>query len=163
MKNFIMMFSCVAIIQGCNSNKQSEIVHNDTPTQATVDTLLTLTPSDSIAQFGKKLYMNIAEIHSGEAYTDKDGENVYFRILVIPQEENTMLMAEKIAIGSAEGETTNFKKLSKITNGDQLPEYGYYTPRSLKFVDSVSVKLLFDGKQKIINLQELPYFAPKTD
>lgn len=119
-----------------------------------------MTASDSIAQFGQKLYMNIAEMHSGEAFTDKNGENVYYRILVIPQEENTMLMAEKIAIGDAEGDKNQFKKLSKITDGIALPEYGYYAPKSVEFIDTVTIKLIFDTKKKVIDLRSLKSLKP---
>ena len=110
---------------------------------------------DSTFEFEKKIYFKIHELYTGKVYTNKNNLNVFYRVLVVPEEENIMLIAENISIGE-EGGNFQLVRLSRITDdGSEFPKFGLSKVDSLKFIDTISISGYFNNKKKTINLDNL--------
>lgn len=97
-------------------------------------------------------------MHTGKLYMNKNKQEVFYRLLVIPEEENILLVAENIQPGE-EGGGYKLLKTVRLTNDRlTLPNSNLYKVDSLKFIDSVTVQGYFNGKKNSINLESL-----KTD
>jgi len=86
---------------------------------------------------------------------------VFYRVLVIPEEENIMLIAENISVGDEEGGNLKLVKLARITDDDSaLPKFGLSSVDSLKFIDTTKIDGYFNGKKLTINLDKLKSYHP---
>lgn len=104
--------------------------------------------------FEKTIYLKIDQIYTGKIYNNYKSP-MFFRVLVIPEEENIMLIAEKISIGEEGG---NYKLVIRIRLTDDnstLPKFGLNNIDSLRFIDSVTIQGYFNNKKMIINLEKL--------
>jgi hypothetical protein len=149
MKPLIIILA-IALLYGCSSKgvKQpaDSLRKTSAPKTATID---------SLAEFEKKIYLNIDEIKSGKVFTNSNKQDVFYRVLVIPQEENMMLIAENIKPGEEDGNYKLVKMLRITDDGSALPKLGLGTVDSLKFIDSVNIEGYFNHKKQIINLDKL--------
>jgi len=158
MKIIFLIFVC-SIVCSCTSHQNSSAgvldsqnvkitVNNKPEKNGQIST-------DSTADFERRIYLKIDEIKTGKVYTNKNNSDVFYRVLIVPEEENIMLLAENISIGEEGG---NFKlvKLSRITDDNSaLPKFGLGSVDSLKFIDSVRIQGYFNNKKMIINLDKL--------
>lgn len=111
---------------------------------------------DSNFKFEINSYLKIDNIYSGPVYADeKNGKDVFYRIIEIPEEENLTLYVEKISIGEEGG---NYQLLNRY----RLPEeklsalpHGLYKVDSLNFIDSISISGYFNKKKCELNLIKL--------
>ena len=97
------------------------------------------------------MYLKIDKIYSGSVYTNKAGHDVFYRILEIPEEENTLLIAENISIGDEGG---NYQLIKRVNLNEVLTRHGSLTVDSLKFIDSVNIQGYFNDKKMIVNLDK---------
>jgi hypothetical protein len=162
MIKFSLLFFCLATICGCRSNKQNSttsasdstksgnILHNNVLSVPAVAHQIVI---DNITNFQQSIYLKIDQVFTGPVYTEQN-DDVFYRILMVPEEENIMLIAEKISIGKESG---SYKLISswRITDDHSaLPKFGLNSLDSVKFIDSVKIEGLFNGKRKMINLNE---------
>jgi hypothetical protein len=168
---FLPLFFLSLFFYGCLSNTRKKLV-DSSKTDNISDHSISGQPNlaekvkdsrseiDDALNFEKRIYLKIDELHTGKVYTNKNNVDVFYRILMVPEEENIMLIAENISIGEEGG---NFKlvKLSRITDDNSaLPKFGLYSTDSLKFIDTVRISGYFNGKRKIINLDSLKSYHP---
>jgi hypothetical protein len=114
--------------------------------------------SNKEQNFINKIYFKIDEVHTGNVYLKNGKIYVFNRILVVPEEENIMLISECISIGD-EGGDYKLIKLSRLTDdGSALPKFGLNKVDSLKFIDSVNIQGLFNNQKKVINLERLKQY-----
>lgn len=118
-----------------------------------------ISEAGSIAEFEQRVYLKISELHTGKEYTNKLGQTVFYRVLVVPEEENIMLLAENIQVNGEEGGDLQLAKIVRITDDNSaLPKFGLVSADSLQFIDSVNIQGYFNHQKKIINLDKLkPY------
>jgi hypothetical protein len=137
------------LFAGCkHRNNQSRDVHTEIANNA----------ADSLPKLQRNIYLKIDEMHTGKLYMNKNKQEVFYRLLVIPEEENILLVAENIQPGE-EGGGYKLLKTVRLTNDRlTLPNSNLYKVDSLKFIDSVTVQGYFNGKKNSINLESL-----KTD
>jgi hypothetical protein len=145
MKSIILLFFCI-LFAGCkHGNNQSKNIHSE----------IANTSLDNLPELERNIYLKIEEIHTGKLYISKNKKEVFYRLLVIPEEENIMLVAENIQIGE-EGGGYKLLKTIRLTNiGLTPPKSNLYKVDSLKFTDSVTVQGYFNDKKKSINLERL--------
>jgi hypothetical protein len=148
----VLLLLLFLLLYGCTSEQGKPLPGGIKTTSNPLDNKVI---TDSTAEFERRIYFNIDEIVSGKVYTNKDKIDVFYRVLVIPEEENIMLIAEDISVGE-EGGGFKLVKLSRITDEHSaLPRFGLYSADSLKFIDSVRVQGYFNKQKKIINLDKL--------
>jgi hypothetical protein len=114
--------------------------------------------SDILPALQRNIYLKIDEIHTGKLYINKNKQEVFYRLLIIPEEENILLVAENIQPGEEGGGYKLLKTIRLTNTGLTLPNSNLYKVDSLKFIDSVTVRGYFNDKKKSINLENL-----KTD
>jgi len=103
--------------------------------------------------FEKRIYLKIDEMETARVYTDKNRMDVFNRVLVIPEEENIMLIVEKISIGE-EGAGFKLVKRTRLTDDNtELSKFGLQRVDSLKFIDSVTLSGYFNNKKLKINVE----------
>jgi hypothetical protein len=120
-----------------------------------------LTKTDSITEYEKKIYFHIDQVYTGKVYSFNSDSSAFYRILIIPQEENIMILAENIAVIDNEGSNLKLRKLSRLTDdGSILPKFGLSSVDSIKFIDSVTIEGYFNDKKKVINLDKLKKYHP---
>lgn len=148
MKPMILLFIC-GLFAGCkHHNNQSRDLQPEIANNS----------ADSLPTLQREIYLKIDEIHAGKLYINKNKQDVFYRLLVIPEEENILLVAENIQPGEEGGGYKLLKTIQLTNNGLTLPNSNLYKVDSLKFIDSVTVQGYFNGKKNSINLESL-----KTD
>jgi hypothetical protein len=121
---------------------------------------INITLLDSDAEFEKKIYLHIDQIYTGKVYNENN-TYAFYRVITIPEEENLMIIAEKIAVLDDEGGNLKLFKLSRVTDdGSALPKFGISSADSIKFIDSVTIQGYFNDKKKIIDLEKLKPYHP---
>jgi len=145
MKPIILLLIC-GLLAGCqHKNTQSRDLHPERANNF----------SDSLPKLQRNIYLKIDEIHTGKLYINKNKQEAFYRLLVIPEEENILLVAENIQIGE-EGTGYKLLKTARLSNNAlTLPNSNLYKVDSLKFIDSVTVQGYFNEKKKSINLESL--------
>jgi len=113
-----------------------------------------MTP-DTNVQFETQVYLKIDQILSGETYVDKNGADVFFRIIEIPEEENISLYAEQISIGDEGGNYKLIKRVRLTDDKSVLPKFGISAVDSLKFKDTTTISGYFNKNKLTINLLAL--------
>ena len=169
MRSLILLF-IVASLLGCSSHSSKNVIDTTKTVATATSTSKQADPqpkedhpksfADSVAEFERRIYLEIGQVYTGKTYIDKNNRNVFNRVLVVPEEENIMLIAENISFGDEGG---NFKlvKLSRITDdGSVLPRFGLSSVDSLKFIDSVDIQGFFNHKKMIITLNKLKPYHP---
>jgi hypothetical protein len=73
--------------------------------------------NDSSFNFISYNYLKLTNIYLGSIFNDNKGNNIFFRIIEIPDEENLILYAEKISIGEEGG---NYKLLNRYQIGNEI-------------------------------------------
>ena len=101
-----------------------------------------------------RLYLMIDKIYTGAVYNDGANNDVFYRVLEIPDEENTMLIAEKISIGQESGNYHLLKRVQLTASGGALLQYGYLD--TLAFADNTTIQGVFSGQSFKINMSKLP-------
>ncbi|MDB5147200.1 MAG: hypothetical protein JWQ57_1220 [Mucilaginibacter sp.] len=145
MKSIILLFTCI-LFAGCKHGRnQSRDIHSE----------IANTSLDSLPELEKNIYLKIDEIHVGKLYINKNKKEVFYRLLVIPEEENIMLVAENIQIGDEGGSYKLLKTVRLTNNGLTHPKSNLYKVDSLKFIDSVTIQGYFNGIKKSVNFENL--------
>jgi vacuolar-type H+-ATPase catalytic subunit A/Vma1 len=146
----LITFAILLFLYGCNSpdrDPSAGKVISAIDTNPTINTKNTtpISTKDNW-EFEKKIYLKIDKIYTGKVYTNKKGIDVFYRILFISEEENTMIQVENISIGE-EGGNYKLLKRFKLTNKDNGID-------SLKFIDTVNVEAYSNNKKMLINLDK---------
>ena len=116
---------------------------------------------DSNTEFERRIYFEIDQIYSGKVYSTKNNQSAFYRVLIVPEEENVMIIAENIGVLGEEGGNFKLIKLSRLTDDDSvLPKFGISSVDSLKFIDSVNIEGYFNNTKKRINLDKLKPYHP---
>jgi len=116
---------------------------------------------DSNTEFERRIYFEIDQIYSGKVYSTKNNQSAFYRVLIVPEEENIMIIAENIEVLGEEGGNFKLIKLSRLTDDDSvLPKFGISSVDSLKFIDSVNIEGYFNNTKKRINLDKLKPYHP---
>ena len=111
--------------------------------------------ADNNLEISKNIYLKIDKIICGTIFTNAKEEDVFYRILEIPDEENITLFVENISIG-AEGGKYQLIKRERLTDDNAvLPKFGLNTVDSMKFTDSVTIEGYFNKERIKINLNNL--------
>jgi hypothetical protein len=145
---------------GCKANTGNTAIdtakHNITgKTDTIVPSNADLSPAISTDTFQKAIYLKIDKILSGQLYTNADGKDCFYRVLQIPEEENIMLVAERITIGEEGGKYKLLKRIPLTGPNTPLANYFFNSGDSLSFVDSTTVEVHVNNKVMAINLDKL--------
>ncbi|MBB3056447.1 hypothetical protein [Mucilaginibacter gotjawali] len=111
--------------------------------------------ADSNLEFENDIYLKIDKIYSGKIYTNTKGEDVFYRILEIPEEEYISLFIENIAIGEEGGKYQLVKRFRLTDDHSVLPKFGLISVDSIRFADSITIEGYFNKKKEIINLNTI--------
>jgi hypothetical protein len=154
MNNLIkgIFLSAFLIISSCKSPQRQPL---SADSQKTIVKTVSASPDMPDKQFENNIYLKIDEICTGKVYTNKDNKDVFYSVLVIPEEENLTLIAENISIGEEGGNYQLIKRIRLTDDNSVLPEFGLRSVDSLKFVDSVKIEGYFNEKKRIINIDTL--------
>ena len=148
MKKQVTIILFCLIFYGCSSNG-NKIPSDSLKTEAKQSVA---NKTDDFTGFEKEAYLKIDEIKSGKVYNEGNNTDVFYRVLVIQEEENLMLIAENISIGE-EGGRYHLVKRRRLTDDHSVfPKFGLQKIDSLSFVDSVTIQGYFNGKKMEINL-----------
>lgn len=118
------------------------------------------TKVDSNLEFEKSIYLKIDKIYSGKVFTNKKGEDVFYRILEIPEEENIALFTENISIGEEGGKYQLIKRTRLNDDNSILPKFGLNIVDSIRFTDSITIEGYFNKEKIKINLNTLKKIYP---
>jgi hypothetical protein len=111
--------------------------------------------TDSNLEFEKGIYLKIDKIYSGKTFTNKEGKDVFYRILEIPEEENITLFAENISMGEEGGKYQLIKRTRLTDDNSVLPKFGLNSLDSVRFTDSITIEGYFNKEKIKINLSSL--------
>jgi len=137
-----------------DTNKKSNILVGTGNDRGNNSRPVPMTP-DTNVQFETQVYLKIDQILSGETYVDKNGADVFFRIIEIPEEENISLYAEQISIGDEGGNYKLIKRVRLTDDKSVLPKFGISAVDSLKIKDTTTISGYFNKNKLTINLLAL--------
>ena len=105
--------------------------------------------------FAEANYLKVDRITSGPVFADaQTGEDVFYRVVEIPEEEQLFVYIEKVSIGEEGGNYRLANRYRLKEESLNIFKSGFYSLDSLSFRDSVTVVGKFNDKRLAVDLRD---------
>ena len=156
----LLIITCISTI-ACGPKHDKKSIEKEK-----TDTIKTQRPNKNIAHseemltsssgdsFEKQIYLKIDKVFSGPSYINNNNQQVFYRLLEIPEEENLSIYLENINIGEEGGNYKLLERKRLTDDNSVLPKFGLSRVDSLTFIDSVTIVGYFNEERMKIDLKK---------